>query len=230
MKTKTAHISRLLAHLATAAIAMSALSGCRGSTFTQAPVHPNPNMDNVTFVEAQEPSLFFADGRGMRLPPAGTVARGELREDDHTFRGVVNGTWATTVPDSVLGAYSDDEGVPALSALAARGQERYGIYCTPCHGEAGLENGGIVPRRGADGGLWSWNVPSLHGERQRGFTVGQLYHIITDGINTMPGYAAQVPVDDRWAIAAYVRALQISQAAPIEVVPAPLAQSQGWNR
>jgi mono/diheme cytochrome c family protein len=87
-----------------------------------------------------------------------------------------------------------------------------------------------VPQRGLAGGLWQWNVTSLHGERQLGYNVGQLYNIVTNGYNTMPAYAAQIPVNDRWAIATYVRALQISQAAPLAVVPAPLAQAQGWNR
>lgn len=216
--------------LAAAGLIASVVSGCRGSTFTETPVHLNPNMDNVNYLESQEPSAFFADGRGMRLPPVGTVARGELRGDDHLSRGVVLGQWATTVPDSVLAPYAVDEGAGALAGLAARGQERYEIYCSPCHGDSGLENGGIVPQRGLAGGLWQWPVPSLHGERQLGYTVGQLYHIVANGINTMPAYSAQIPVEDRWAIATYVRALQISQAAPLAVVPAPLAQAQGWNR
>jgi len=202
-------------------------TGCRGFTFSQTPVHPNPNMDNVTYVSAQEPSEFFDDGRGMRPQVDGTVAVGELREDDHMYRGVVNGAWATTLPDAVIDAWGDDEAT-AVRAGLERGQARYNIYCTPCHGEAGLENGGIVAARGLVSGDWSWAVPTLHGERQRGYTIGQLYDLISNGYNTMPGYAAQIPVEDRWAIATYVRALQISQGAPRRSVPAEIAREQGW--
>jgi mono/diheme cytochrome c family protein len=222
MRTTTLALSGLLA--------LSVL-GCRGSTFTQTPIHPNPNMDNVTYIESQEPAEFFADGRGMRTPPEGTVARGQLRDDDHLWRGVENHAWATRLPDAVIEHFGGgDEGADVLAAVAERGAERYGIYCTPCHGDAGLENGGIVPRRGNDGGRWMWSVPSLHGERQRGYSVGQLYNIVSNGFNTMPAYAAQIPVHDRWAIATYVRVLQISQGAPIAVVPPAVAQAQGWNR
>lgn len=202
-------------------------TGCRGFTSTETPVHLNPNMDNVTYVSAQEPSTFFEDGRGMRPQVEGTVAVGELREDDHLYRGVTNGAWATTLPEAALDAWGDDP-ESAMHAGLERGQERFEIYCTPCHGEVGLENGGIVPARGAVAGNWSWAVPSLHGERQRGYTVGQLYDLIGNGYNTMPGYAAQIPVEDRWAIATYVRALQISQGAPRGSVPTEVAREQGW--
>lgn len=208
----------------------TAMAGCRGTTFQQTPIHPNPNMDNVTYVEMQEPADFFADRRGMRPAVPGTVAQGELREDDHLNRGVDLGVWATEVPAEVIAHFGGSEGGAQLAPVALRGQQRFGIYCAPCHGNAGLENGGIVPQRGLAGGLWSWAVPSLHGERQRGYNVGQIYNIVTHGINTMPAYAAQIPVEDRWAIATYVRVLQISQAAPINVIPSEVAQAQGWNR
>lgn len=203
---------------AVATVALASLSlGCRGTISSEPPVHLNPNMDNVTRVEAQEPSDFWPDGRGMRPPVEGTVARGELRDDDHLYRGKVNGVFAGTMPEEV----------PLNEATLQRGQARFNIYCEPCHGQAGLENGGVVPKRG--GGSWQWAVPSLHGERQRGYSVGHLYDIVTNGFNTMPAYASQIPVNDRWAIAAYVRALQASHELPVADIPREIATQRGWQ-
>ena len=89
----------------------------------------------------------------------------------------------------------------------------------------GLENGGIVPVRAGN-----WLVPSLHGDRQRSYAVGQLFDIISNGINTMPSYRSQIPTEDRWAIAAYVRTLQLSHATTIETVPADVAKTQQWAK
>jgi mono/diheme cytochrome c family protein len=206
--------------------------GCRGFLFESPPIHPNPNMDNVTYVEAQEPSAFFVDGRGMRPQIAGTVAQGALDTDDHLRRGQVNGVWAETLPEAVVEHFGAraGAGISSMRATLERGQERFNIYCAPCHGEAGLENGGIVPRWGNDAPTWSWAVTSMHGATQRGYAVGQLYQLITHGIRTMPGYAAQIPVEDRWAVAAYVRALQVAHAAPLELIPSEVASQQGWSR
>ena len=222
------NVRPLVVRGAAALTAMVLLSGCRGFLFEQTPIHPNMNMDNVTYIEAQEPSTFFADGRGMRPQVHGTVAVGALDTDHHLYRGQVDGVWSTTLPEAVLSHFTEegDDRSP-LRASLERGEERFTIYCAPCHGGAGLENGGIVPQRGT---TWSWAVPSLHGETQRGYNVGQLYQLITHGIRTMPGYAAQIPVEDRWAIAAYVRALQVGHASPIDLIPAEIASQQGWTR
>lgn len=214
-----------------ALVAMALFAGgCRGTFSPNAPVHLNPNMDNVTYLSAQEPSDFWADGRGMRPQVAGTVAVGGLRLDDHLYRGVVNGAWATSIPPQLLVDVRAPEGQDATVLLAQRGQERYEIYCTPCHGDAGLENGGIVARRGLDAASWSWAIPSLHASRPRSYSIGKLYDVVTNGINTMPSYASQIPVEDRWAIALYVRALQVSYGAPVNVIPADIRSAQGWNR
>lgn len=216
---------------------------CRGMTSSKPPVHLNPNMDNVTYVGPQEPASFFADGRGMRPPVDGTVARGDLRDDTHRYTGVdprslrgdacqadadcggfhacVEGTcrdYATALP----------AGLALDGTLLERGQERFGIYCTPCHGDAGLENGGVVPVRAANRGN-AWLVPSLHGERPRSYALGQLFAVISNGFNTMPGYAAQIPVEDRWAIATYVRALQVGYEMPLAELPREIAAEQGWR-
>lgn len=223
--TCTTTISRTLGLCLVAALAM----GCRGSKSAQPPVHLNPNMDNVTYLEAQEPSSFWSDGRAMRPQVPGTVARGGLRTDEHLHRGVRDGAWATTLPESLFA------GVPTSReertvAIAERGQERYEIYCAPCHGNAGLESGGIVAVRGAAAEDWAWAIPSLHGTRQRSYPVGKLYDIVANGINSMPGYAAQISVEDRWAIATYVRALQVGYGSPASLVPEETRRAQGWTR
>jgi mono/diheme cytochrome c family protein len=222
------NITRIVRTVAIAVFVAGSLAGCRGLRSSKPPVHLNPNMDNMTYLEGQEPSAFFTDGRAMRPQVDGTVAQGELRGDPHlnggaVFTGPPNTEgertleWATDLPSSVTLTHD----------LLDRGQDRFGIYCTPCHGEAGLENGGVVPQRAPNTGA-AWNIPSLHGARQRDYPIGKVYDIITNGYNTMPGYRAQIPVEDRWAIAAYVRALQVQHESPREVLPAQIRQEQGW--
>lgn len=160
------------------------------------------DMHDQPRAKPQSKSAFFVDGRTGRLPVDGTVARGELREDDHLYRGKVNGAFATTFPFKID------------AAVLERGRERYDIYCTPCHGATGLGNGMVVQR--------GFKVPaaSHHIERLRLAPVGYWFDVITNGFGVMFGYATQIPVHDRWAIIAYVRALQLSRNATAEDVPA----------
>ncbi len=151
--------------------------------------------------EPLERSGFFKDQRAARPLPAGTVARGQLRADQHFYEGRVGGRPATELP------------VPATAALLARGQERYGIYCTPCHDRTGSGRGMIVQR--------GYPAPSsFHVERLREATPGYFFDAITRGFGVMPSYAVQIPPQDRWAIIAYIRALQLSQHASVDDVPA----------
>ena len=171
-------------------------------------VHPIPDMDNQPNYRPQAVNTAFADGRAMRLPVAGTVARGELRGDDHLYRGRVGDQWATTYPTQVA----------VDMRLMERGRQRYGIYCAPCHGLSGYGDGMVALRADQAGARkHGWTDPaSLHKTGEGSpteQTVGQLFNTITHGKNTMSGYAAQIPVHDRWAIVAYVRALQESQNA-----------------
>ncbi len=138
-------------------------------------------------------SEFFANGSGMRALPAHTVARGSLQEDTHFFTGrMADGSMATELP------------MPMTRALLKRGQERFTIYCTPCHGQTG-DGRGMVVRRG-------YKQPtSYHDERLRQVPIGYFFDVMTNGFAVMPSYAPQVPPEDRWAIAAYIRALQLSQ-------------------
>ncbi|MBI3405226.1 MAG: cytochrome c [Acidobacteria bacterium] len=146
-------------------------------------------------------STFFKDGRASRPPVPGTVARGQLREDDHLYTGKVNGQLTTTFP------------FPVTRTVMQRGRERFGIYCTPCHGALGDGRGVIVSR-----GLKQ--PPSFHIDRLRQAPPGHFFDVMTNGLGAMQDYSAQVTVEDRWAIVAYIRALQLSQNATINDVPA----------
>jgi mono/diheme cytochrome c family protein len=146
-------------------------------------------------------SRFFADRRASRPLPEGTVARGWLREDQRLYAGKQGSELVTTLP------------VALTADLLARGRERFNIYCSPCHDRTGAGRGMVV-RRGYQ------PPPSLHIDRLRDAPVGHFFDVITNGLGAMPDYASQVEVSDRWAIAAYVKALQLSQHAPLSDVPA----------
>jgi mono/diheme cytochrome c family protein len=194
------------------------LGACQGDTFDQPPIHPQQNMDFQKRMEAQESNPFFEDGRAMRPEIEGTVARDNLRTDDHLFRGKVDGDWAKTLPETnTLG-----EPMTLDAEFLQRGQERFEIFCTPCHGFTG-EGNGLAVQRGMI------KPTSLYVERLQGMGVGYFYDVITNGRNNMMPYAAQVPVNDRWAIAAYVRVLQRSRAATLDQVPEAEAAARGWE-
>jgi len=148
-----------------------------------------------------DPSSFFPDGRSERPPVAGTVARGQLRTDELLYAGRTNGAVADIFP------------FPITSADLSRGRERYNIYCSPCHDYTGSGNGMIVQR-----GFPS--PPSFHIERLRQAPAGHFFEVITNGLGLMYSYASRVSPDDRWRIAAYIRALQLSQHGAMGDVPA----------
>lgn len=145
-------------------------------------------------------SDFFADGRASRPLVAGTVARGFLRDDARLYAGKDGAGFLAEFP------------VPVDLALVQRGRERYDIFCSPCHGRTGQGNGMVVQRGYR-------RPPSLHIDRLRREKPGYVYDVITSGFGIMPDYAAQIPVQDRWAIVSYVRALQLSQNATLADVP-----------
>ena len=179
------------------------LGGCRGSLKEDPPIHINPNMDAMERFEAQEANPFFEDGRAMRPPVPGTVARGMLREDVafHTGRNA-DGGYVQVMP------------VEYTVEFANRGRERYDIYCSVCHGVAG-DGQGIVMTGG-----YGFVPIGFHNDRLRTIEDGYLYEVITQGVRSMPAYAQQIPIADRWAIVAYVRALQRSQNADRDDIPA----------
>jgi mono/diheme cytochrome c family protein len=149
----------------------------------------------------EDPSSFFPDGRSERPPVEGTVARGQLRTDALLYTGRINGAVADLFP------------FPITAADLSRGRERYNIYCSPCHDYTGSGNGMIVQR-----GFPS--PPSFHIERLRQAPAGHFFEVITNGLGLMYSYASRVAPEDRWRIAAYVRALQLSQHGSMADVPA----------
>lgn len=158
-------------------------------------------MHDAPRYEPLEASSFFTDGRSARTLVANTVPRGTLREDEHLYQGTINGQLTDMFP------------MPVDAALMARGRERFNVFCTPCHGRTGQGNGMVVQR-----GFRA--PPSFHEERLRNAPVGYYVNVETSGFGAMSDYSAQVPVEDRWAIAAYIRALQLSQRAAVDDVPA----------
>jgi len=143
---------------------------------------------------------FFGDARSARPVVEGTVARGQLREDAVLFTGKANGADVTEFP------------FPVTDAVMARGRERFDIYCSPCHGRKG-DGTGMIVQRGYR------QPPTYHQDRLREAPVGHFFDVITNGFGAMPDYATQISAEDRWAIVAYVRALQLSEHAAIADVP-----------
>jgi len=172
------------------AVLSAALCACRQEMYDQPRYKPLAE------------SSFFADRRASRPLVEGTVARGMLAAGPRAAPG------APGVEASMTALP-----MPLTRELLRRGRDRYEIFCTPCHDRTGGGEGMVV-RRGYR------PPPSLHIERLREAPVGQLYDVTTRGLGAMPDYAQQIPPADRWAIAAYVRALQLSQRAPVADVPA----------
>lgn len=152
--------------------------------------------------EAHEASPFFDDGLSARPAVEGTVARGQLRFDEHFWEGRVGGELATTLPARVT----------FDRRLLDRGRERFDVFCSPCHGRTGRGDGMIVQR-----GLK--RPPSFHEERLREAAIGYFFDVQTNGFGAMYSYASRVPATDRWAISAYIRALQLSQRAEYDQLP-----------
>lgn len=155
--------------------------------------------DQPKFIPLRE-SDFYSDHRSARPIVENTVARGLLAQDELLETGKVNGQPATEFP------------FPITADVVTRGQERFNIYCAPCHDRTGRGNGMVV-RRGYR------QPPSFHIDRLRQAPPGHFFDVITNGFGAMPDYRAQVPVRDRWAIIAYVRALQLANAATLTEVP-----------
>ena len=149
------------------------------------------DMHDAPRYEPLEASAFFGDGGSARALVANTVPRGYLREDELLYSGKCRASSPTC------------SRWPVTADVMARGQERYNVFCSPCHGRTGVGNGMIVQRGFRQ-------PPSFHEQRLRDAPAGYFFDVMTNGFGAMQDYAAQVPVADRWAIAAYIRALQLS--------------------
>lgn len=207
-----------------AIVVIVSVAGFRGSKFKNPPIELFPDMDHQPKVKAQSPSRFFADGRGARLPVAGTVplgysapiadeATGEVvmmggpykkihftASPDYYNTGKIGDRWGTGMPMEIT------------TQILERGRERFNISCKVCHGAVGLGNG-VTTQYGLAA------VANLHQDRIRTMSDGEIFNTITNGKNTMMGYGHNIQVEDRWAIIAYLRALQIAQNATVADVP-----------
>lgn len=185
--------------------------GFRGLRSTQPPVEVFPDMDRQAKYKPQAGSKFFADGRADRTPVAGTVARGRtaIGEGDETFLRADDRRFVGKNAD---GSFVRGFPVEVNETMINRGRDRYMIYCAPCHGAVGDGNG-ITKRYGMVA------TPTYHDDRLRQMAEGELFNTITNGKNTMMAYGDKLAPDDRWAVVAYLRALQRAHHATINDVP-----------
>ncbi len=192
-------VLRIIAIFAMLSMAVFASSCQRvGPDFQQMSIQPK--------YDPLEPSDFFADGMAARPRVAGTVARGEVTQNGFLETGKIGG------------ADGDGFPFPITAAIVNRGQERFNIYCSECHGRL-ADGNGMIPSRGFR------RPPSFHTDTLRNARTGHFIDVMTNGFGAMPPYADQVPVRDRWAIVAYIRALQLSQnATEADVPPANRAE------
>jgi len=185
------------------AASLALVAGCRGQTSSEPPIVPLRGMHEMPRYDAQERGRYFEDGRTMRPEIEGTVAR-ESEIDEQVATGLdVDGSYVLSLPTSVV------ERAGGVGPLLRRGQQRYDIYCAPCHGALG-DGQGMVSQRAASLGV-TFAAANLMDPGFQHMPDGRLYATIANGVRTMPAYRAQIPVQDRWAIVGYVRALQISQ-------------------
>ena len=192
-------------HARSASLSAAALSlllaGCRGQPSEDPPIHIIPDMDHQGKFKAQAENTFFADGRAMRPLVEGTLAQGQLHEDP--------GPWTGKNPD---GSYLSRPPATVDEKLLARGEERFNIYCAPCHDKSGSGRGLVVQH--------GYPLPTnLASEHTRGLKDGEIFEIASNGVRNMPGYRTQIPAADRWAIVTWVRVIQRSQAAKLDDVP-----------
>jgi hypothetical protein len=201
-------------------VAVMAIAGRRlddgGSTSRKPPIYMFPDMDRQLKLRPQEPNAFFANGISSQLPVPGTVPQSKPM--------IVNGKEVYAFEDSPVNTgrtpgstnYTEINPLPITAGLLKRGQQRYTISCAPCHG-AMADGNGITKKIGAMA-----VVANLHDKRIVEMTDGELFHVITNGRNLMGAYGPNVPTEDRWAIIAYVRALQLSRLGTLEDVPQEL--------
>ncbi len=183
-------------------LAAVSLAACfRGQPKEKPPIHPIPDMDLQPRYRSQSEGEFFANNMTMRPPVYGTVPRGELPVSDSLYRGLGPG-----------GEPLAENPMTVDMQMLERGQRQYDIYCAPCHSRIGDGRGIMIE--------YNYVPPaSFHSERLRNVPDGHVFDVITNGLRNMPGYAHQITVTDRWAIVAYIRALQRSQHASLSDVP-----------
>lgn len=231
-------MNRYLLSLAVVAVACLGFFGLQGRVSKDTPVQVFDDMDLQAKYRPQGENRFFADGRDARPPVAGTVARGDALAPEKVFSAeyrraeslnpsFVSGKDAqgahlaafpakslTVLPGGALADFKVD------AALLDTGRQKYGVYCAVCHGAAGDGNGIMKVRSAVEGDVAIATIANLHTPLFRAYPHGQIYDVITNGKNTMMGYGDKLSPEERWAVVAYLRALQLSQNCPPELVPA----------
>jgi mono/diheme cytochrome c family protein len=212
----TARVIEAVAGLAVV-LSVTGLAGCRGQTSEDPPIAPERNMYDTERYNPESYSQFFPDHRTMRAPVEGTIARDRYEDDPEVATGLLpdKSGYVMTVPPQIV------QRTGGMEKFVARGQERFNIYCAPCHGQTGDGKGMVVCKRDKPTDPCESRgfapLPSYQDPRLRQMPDGQVFNTITHGVRTMPAYGPQIPVADRWAIVSYVRALELSQlssAAP----------------
>lgn len=184
--------------------ALLAVAGCR-ETSRDPPIVPIRNMYDQPRYGIQGESQYFADHRMMRPPVEGAIARErEIDPEVATGRLADDSGYVLTIPQRAVDALG------SMDKLLARGRDRYGIFCVPCHDATGSGNGEVAAHAVATGAA-AMKPPTLHQSRLRHAPDGQVFATISNGVRNMPAYGYQIPTSDRWAIVGYVRALQVSQ-------------------
>jgi len=205
-------VSRVAILLSTALLA-SAVAGCRGQTSEDSPIMPERNMYDTERYNPESYSQFFPDHRTMRTPVEGTVARDRYEDDPEIATGLLpdKSDYVMTIPQAMV------QRAGGMDKLLARGEQRFNIYCAPCHGGTGDGKGMVVCKRDKVTDPCESRgfppLPNYDDDRLRHMPDGQIFATITHGVRTMPAYGPQIPITDRWAIVSYVRALQLSQLA-----------------
>jgi mono/diheme cytochrome c family protein len=199
--------------VAIALVALGVLAGCRGQTSDEPPIALERNMYDTERYNPESYSQFFGDHKTMREPVAGTIAADRYEDEPEIATGLLadKSGYVMVVPPPVIKRAGDPK------KFLERGQERFGIYCAPCHGATGDGKGMVTCKRDKVSDPCESRgfppLPSYEEPRLRHMPDGQLFATISHGVRTMPAYGAQIPIADRWAIVAYVRALQLSQMA-----------------
>lgn len=205
----------LLLGFALLVVAVVGVAGFRGGLSRRPPIEIFPDMDRQPKLRPQTHSTFFADGLSSRTHLEGTIARSQpIRVGDQAFHPWQDAPVITGREPGTTN-YVAHNPLPVSAVLLERGRQRFTINCSPCHGQ--LADGNGIPRKIGAMGV----VGNLHDKRIVQQTDGELFHVISEGRNQMQGYAASIEIPDRWAIVAYVRALQLARLATLEDVPEP---------
>jgi len=213
---RIAHLFRLAPLALLAPLVFGGLAGCREQTSDDSPILLERNMYDQERYNPESFSGFFPDHRTMRLPVPGTLARDRYEDDPEVATGLLpdRSGYVMTIPQGLVQHSGGAE------KLVLRGQERFAIFCAPCHGLTGDGKGMVVCKRDKGTGPCTDTrgfppLPSYEDPRLRAMPDGQLFATITHGARTMPAYGPQIPLPDRWAIVSYVRALQVSQMTAV---------------